>query len=81
MHTALILAGLLGLAFFIKRTIMSNTQDVLNAISAIGAQLQKALAEIEAAINTGDSDAILAALGPLKAAAQALDDLNPDAEG
>lgn len=77
----LILLSLFGATLYLRRILMSNTQDVLNAISAIGAQLQKALAEIEAAINTGDSDAILAALGPLKAAAQALDDLNPDAEG
>lgn len=77
----LILLSLFGATLYLRRILMSNTQDVLNAISAIGAQLQKALTEIEAAINTGDSDAILAALGPLKAAAQALDDLNPDAEG
>lgn len=61
--------------------IMATLADFTTALNGVNDQLQKALAEIQAEIaNIGQSTpAMDAALARLQAAAQALDDLNPDA--
>ena len=57
----------------LEEMIMSARDD----LAAVGAQLNKALTELTTAIN--DGTVTEADLAPVKAAAQALDDLVPDA--
>lgn len=79
MTIPVVIAATLIIAAIIRteRVIMSDIQD---AVDAVTAQLGKAKTEIVAAINeleTREPDVDLTAL---KAAAQALDDVVPDAE-
>lgn len=63
-----------------QRKIMASQDQEAAALNAIGDQLNKALAELVAALaNLGQtSPEVDAATARLQAAAQALDDLNPD---
>lgn len=58
-----------------------NQTDLLQALNAVGDELQKATAEIVAAVSNAGSTTpeVDAAVARLQAAAKALDDLNPDA--
>lgn len=64
-----------------QRKIMSTQAELAAALRAVNAQLQKAIEEIVAAVaNSGNTTPeVDAAVAALQAAAQALDDLNPDA--
>lgn len=82
-----LLAILLGL-LILKGIIVATTQQVLDAIAGIGAQLSKATTELVGKIEAleaeagqdefADLDSILAKLADLKTSAQALDDIVPD---
>lgn len=87
----LLFAGAVALALFVetlylRRIIMTTTQQLLDAISGVNSQLAKAkieilakIEELETQIGNGeiDGEAILAALAGVKAAAQGLDDIVP----
>lgn len=65
----------------LERRIVMNQTDLLQALNAVGDELQKATAEIVAAVSNAGSTTpeVDAAVARLQAAAKALDDLNPDA--
>jgi hypothetical protein len=83
----LILLGLGAWGFFhLKGKLMATTQEVIDEIKRVGAQLAKAKAEIVGKItdletqiaNGAGMDDVLTALGELKTAAQGLDDVVAD---
>ena len=63
------------------KKILMNQQELAAALSKVSDQLQKGIDEVKTAIaNSGNTTPeVDTALANLQAAAQALDDLNPDA--